>query len=103
MAIVTAILYVAVEKTVFSPHSVRARYVKDVMDQSAIWYLSSVIYGSFFAFVYFILAVAFSVEIFYSTWTEALRYPLAIFPLTILGALVLYFGIKFLYGCLIRP
>ena len=59
-----------------------------------LWTLTSVIYASFFALVFFMLAVAFAVEVYTGLWQNALRYPLVIMPATIFFALTLYFLIR---------
>jgi len=87
----TALFYRPVEKLFLRIKSPDQQYAKDLVEQSAIGWLSIVIYGSFVAFVYFILAVAFSVELLHNSLPAALYYMLIIFPIAIAGSLSLFF------------
>jgi len=99
---VTGLLYMILDRIILKPKSLGDRYAKELIDQSGIGWLSTVLYASFVAFVFFILATAFSVELIYHSYTRAFFYIVVIFPFAIIAALTLYFVAKFIAIRIIR-
>lgn len=91
---VTVIAYWPLDRFLLAGRDPAQAAAKTQVEQSRIAYLSAVIYGSFVAFVYFILATAFSVELLHGPLGQAMSYLYLIFPLAIGGALAFFFMAK---------